>query len=143
MRSALMAATLAVFAASTVPAAPQTPGGTEPPRQNPNVPAITGDRQQVPMGGNGRPETGASTRGSATGLLTQEQRPRLREFMLKHREAELKLPTDLRVGTVLPAEATLLDIPPEFGLARYRLALANQKTLLVDPATRRVEEVIE
>ena len=44
---------------------------------------------------------------------------------------------------MLPTDAVLLHIPPEFNLARYRLSLANQKTLLVDPTTRRIEEVID
>lgn len=133
---------LAGLVASSGPAAAQTVG-SEPPRRNPNVPAITGDRQEVPMGGNNRPGVEESTRGSATGLVRMEQRPRLREHALKHREGELRLQTDIRVGTVLPADAALIDIPAEFGLDRYRLALANQKTLLVDPASRRVEEVID
>lgn len=72
-----------------------------------------------------------------------EQRPQLREYALKHRDNEIKVRADFVVGSLLPTDATLFDIPPEFGLARYRLALANQKTLLVDPATRRIEEVIE
>ena len=88
------------------------------------------------------PET-SSTRGSATGLLSMEQRPRLREYALKHRDKESRIATDLKVGSVLPTDTALLDIPPDFDLARYRLALANQKTLLVDPATRRIEEVID
>jgi hypothetical protein len=112
------------------------------PRQNPNVPAITGDRQPIPKPRGDGPET-SSTRGSATGLITMEQRPQLREFALKHRGKELKTQADFRVGSVLPAAATLLDIPPEFNLARYRLSLANQKTFLVDPVTRRIEEVID
>lgn len=133
------AALAAGFVLMAVPAGAQTQRATEPP---PNVPAITGDRQPVPMPRPGAPGTG-STQGSATGLVTMEQRPKLREYALKHRDAEQKLQVDLRVGSVLPADATLLDIPPEFNLAQFRLALANQKTLLVDPASRRIEEVIE
>lgn len=117
----------------------QAPASPEP-RQNPNVPAITGDRQQVPMGNNPA-ETPNAARPSATGL-TPEQRPRLREYALKHREGELRVRDDIGVGTVLPETAILIDIPSDFGLGQYRLALANQKTLLVDPATRRVVEVI-
>ena len=140
--SSRTAAVLGWLAFLAVPAAAQATRVGDPPRQNPNVPAITGDRQSVPKPRGDGPETN-STRGSATGLVTMEQRPRLREYALKHRDKEIKLQTDLRVGSVLPTDATLLDIPPEFKLARYRLALANQKTLLVDPSTRRIEEIIE
>lgn len=137
----LVTAACAGLAFSGLEAAAQAPAGTAPPRENPNVPAVTGDRQQVPMGGNSPTDTANSTSGSATGL-TIEQRPRLRQFALQHREAEVKLRDDIGIDTVLPETATLLEIPPEFGLARYRLALANQLTLLVDPSTRRVVEVI-
>lgn len=134
--------TAIVLAFLALPALARAQGAADPPRQNPNVPAITGDRQAVPKPRNDAPET-SSTRGSTTGLVTAEQRPQLREFALTHRDKELKVVADFRVGSVLPADTALFDIPPEFNLARYRLALANQKTLLVDPATRRVEEVIE
>ena len=146
MRSGLAAAIgLAVsgVVASGLGASAQTGSATEAPRQNPNVPAITGDRQAVPMGGNNRPEALGSKSGSATGLITMEQRPRLREYALQHRSTELKIQTDLRIGTILPPNAVLLDIPPEFNLAPYKVALANQKTLLVDAANRQVLEVLE
>lgn len=95
----------------------------------------------VPMGSN--PANALNvTQGSST-PLTMQQRPRLREQALKHRDAEIRMQDDVGVGTVLPQDARLIEIPAEFGIERYQLALANQKTLLVDPATRRVVEVID
>ena len=137
-----VAAVLAMLALSALPALAQGTRADDPPRQNPNVPAITGDRQPVPKPRTDDPAA-TSTQGGATGLLTMAQRPQLREYALKQRDKEVKIQADLRVGSVLPADAGLIDIPPEFNLSRYRLAIANQKTLLVEPSTRRIEEVIE
>jgi hypothetical protein len=47
------------------------------------------------------------------------------------------------VGDVLPSEGvTLRPVPPEYGVTRYQYTVVDSTPVLVDPATRRVVEVV-
>ena len=57
----------------------------------------------------------------------------------------ISISEDVRIGAVLPeAGVTYYDVPPEYGAARdYRYTVVNGRTVLVDPRTRRIVEVVE
>ena len=45
---------------------------------------------------------------------------------------------------VLPEEGvTYYDVPPEYGVRDYRYTVVNGRTVLVDPHTRRIVELVE
>jgi Protein of unknown function (DUF1236) len=47
------------------------------------------------------------------------------------------------VGDVLPAEGVILrPVPPEYGVTRYQYTVVDDTPVLVDPATRRIVEVV-
>ena len=49
-----------------------------------------------------------------------------------------------RVGAVLPEEGvTYYEVPPEYGVHDYRYTVVNGRTVLVEPRTRRIVEVVE
>jgi hypothetical protein len=49
-----------------------------------------------------------------------------------------------RVGAVLPESGvTYYDVPQEYGVRDYRYTVVNDRTVLVDPRTRRIVEVVE
>jgi len=51
---------------------------------------------------------------------------------------------DVRVGGVLPDEGvSYYDVPPEYGARDYRYTVVNGRTVLVDPRTNRIVEVVE
>ena len=48
------------------------------------------------------------------------------------------------VGAVLPEEGvTYYDVPQEYGVRDYRYTVVNGRTVLVDPRTHRIIEVVE
>ena len=48
----------------------------------------------------------------------------------------------LVVGAVLPASGvTYYDVPAEYGVSQYRYTVVNNRTVLVDPGTRKVFQV--
>jgi uncharacterized protein DUF1236 len=50
----------------------------------------------------------------------------------------------VRVGGVLPDEGvSYYDVPPEYGARDYRYTVVNGRTVLVDPRTNRIVEVVE
>src|SRR6202043_1182779 len=47
-------------------------------------------------------------------------------------------------GAVLPEQGvTYYDVPQEYGARDYRYTVVNNRTVLVDPRTRRIVEVVE
>ena len=48
------------------------------------------------------------------------------------------------VGAVLPEEGvTYYDVPPEYGVREHRYTVVNGRTVLVEPRTRRIVEIVE
>ena len=52
---------------------------------------------------------------------------------------------DVRIGAVLPEAGVIYyDVPPEYSVARdYRYTVVNGRTVLVDPRTHRIVEIVE
>lgn len=49
----------------------------------------------------------------------------------------------LGVGAVLPAEGVIYyEVPAEYGTPNYRYTVVNNQTVLVEPGTRRIIQVI-
>ena len=50
----------------------------------------------------------------------------------------------VRVGEDLPsAGVTYYEVPREYGVSRYRYTVVNDRTVLVDPSTHRIVQVID
>jgi hypothetical protein len=82
--------------------------------------------------------------GGVNGILGVEERPRFRSYVVEQRRPSYQYGEDLRIGTVLPEEGvTYYDVPPEYGVRDYRYTVVNNRTVLVDPRTRRIVEVVE
>jgi hypothetical protein len=48
------------------------------------------------------------------------------------------------IGAELPAQGvTYYEVPPQYGVSQYRYTVVNNRTVLVDPQTLRVIQVIE
>ena len=72
-----------------------------------------------------------------------DQHPAFRNYI-----ANQHLPSDayrasVAVGNQLPEEGIrYYDLPPKFGIRGYRYAVINDITVLVDPMTRKIVEVV-
>ena len=60
----------------------------------------------------------------------------------RRRTKEVSL-TDVRVGAELPSDVTFYSVPSEYKVTKYRYAVVNNKTVLVEPSTRKIVEVVE
>ena len=48
------------------------------------------------------------------------------------------------IGVILPEEGvTYYDVPPEYGVREYRYTVVNGRTVLVEPHTRRIVQIVE
>jgi hypothetical protein len=82
--------------------------------------------------------------GGVSGVLGVDERPRFRNYVVEQRRPSYRYREDVRVGTVLPEEGvTYYEVPPEYGARDYRYAIVNDRTVLVDPRTHRIVEIVE
>ena len=87
--------------------------------------------------------------GTATGIvgdvLGVNERPRFREYVVHERRPSYRFAEPLRPGVVLPREGvTYYEVPTEYATRPgYRYTVVNERPVIVDPATRRVVEVLD
>jgi hypothetical protein len=81
--------------------------------------------------------------GGIAGLLGVDQEPRFHEYVVHQHPRSYAYDGPVAVGTVLPGEGvTYYEVPREYGVRDYRYAVVNDTTVLVDPRTGRIVEVI-
>lgn len=82
--------------------------------------------------------------GGVAGVLGVDQRPRFRSYVVDQHRPSYRYRENVAVGAVLPEEGvTYYDVPPEYGVRDYRYTVVNDRTVLVDPRTRRIVEIVE
>jgi len=131
-------ATLAVITALVGPAAfaQGVPGGME-------RGAHEGGRAAGPVGAAVGAAVGGVV-GGVAGVLGVDQRPRFRTYVTERHVPSYAYSHEVVVGTELPAEGvTYYDVPAEYGVPNYRYTVVNNRTVLIDPRTRRVVDIVE
>jgi hypothetical protein len=82
--------------------------------------------------------------GGVAGVLGVEQRPRFHSYVTEQHHPSYQYNEDVRVGAVLPeGGVTYYDMPEEYGVRDYRYTVVNGRTVLVEPRTHRIVEVLE
>jgi hypothetical protein len=76
--------------------------------------------------------------------IAVDQRPAFREYIVRERVPTYTIPDRVIVGTVLPeAGITMYDVPETYGPTPYRYTVVNGQTVLVEPRSRRIVQVVE
>jgi hypothetical protein len=76
--------------------------------------------------------------------IALDQRPAFREYIARERVPEYTIPDRVVVGGFVPEiGVTIYDVPQSFGATPYRYTVVNGETILVEPRTRRIVQVIE
>ncbi|WP_295847509.1 DUF1236 domain-containing protein [Tardiphaga sp.] len=82
--------------------------------------------------------------GGVAGVLGVDQRPRFRSYVVDQRRPSYSYSNEVRVGAVLPGDGvTYYDVPREYGASEYRYTVVNGRTVLVEPGSRRIVEIVE
>ena len=87
--------------------------------------------------------------GTATGVVGSifgaDDRPRFHDYVTQRNVASSEYNGSAQVGSVLPRRGiALYPVPGSFHVnPRYRYAVVNDQTVIVDPRTRRVVEIID
>ena len=76
--------------------------------------------------------------------ISSDQRPAFREYVIREQVPTFTVPNRVAVGSVLPeAGITYYDVPQTYGQTTYRYTVVNGETVLVDPRSRRIVQVID
>jgi hypothetical protein len=76
--------------------------------------------------------------------IAVDQRPAFREYIIRERVPSYTIPDRVIVGGVLPETGvTYYDVPQTFGVTPYRYTVVNGRTILVEPRSRRIVQVVE
>ena len=76
--------------------------------------------------------------------IAVDQRPAFREYIVRERVPNYTISERITVGAVLPeAGVTYYDVPQSFGMTPYRYTVVNGQTILVEPRSRRIVQVVD
>ena len=76
--------------------------------------------------------------------IAVDQRPAFREYIIREHVPNYVIPDRVIVGGVLPETGvTYYDVPQTFGVTPYRYTVVNGQTVLIEPRTRRIVQVVE
>src|SRR5713226_10711383 len=76
--------------------------------------------------------------------IAVDRRPAFREYVVRERVPNYAIPDRVIVGGVLPESGvTYYDVPQSFGVTPYRYTVVNGRTVLVEPRSRRIVQVVE
>lgn len=81
--------------------------------------------------------------GAIVGGLVDRDEPRFREYVVRERHPSFKYSDEVRIGGTLPADGvTYYEVPTEYKVTRYKYTIVNDTPVLVDPATRRIIQIV-
>ncbi len=76
--------------------------------------------------------------------ITVDERPAFREYVVRERVPTYTVPDRVVVGATLPdVGVTYYDVPQSVASTPYRYTVVNDKTVLVEPRSRRIVQVID
>ena len=76
--------------------------------------------------------------------IAVDQRPAFRQYIVRERVPNYTVADRVAVGVVLPdSGVTFYDVPQTFGATPYRYTVVNSETVLVEPRSRRIVQVID
>jgi hypothetical protein len=76
--------------------------------------------------------------------ITVNERPAFREYVVRERVPTYTVPENVIVGNTLPdAGVTYYDVPQTIATTPYRYTVVNGQTVLVEPRSRRIVQVID
>lgn len=82
--------------------------------------------------------------GAIAGGLSEAQQPQFRQYVVTQGRPSYRYSDEVRVGAVLPSNGvTYYEVPSQYGVRDYRYTVVNDRTVLVDPRTNRIVQVVE
>ena len=113
------------------------------------IAAIAGT-MSAPIAAQAQSDTVGIVRGGSGVIVNEDvgiavdQRPAFREYIIRERVPNYTIPDRVIVGGMLPETGvTYYDVPQTYGMTPYRYTVVNGRTVLVEPRSRRIVQVVE
>lgn len=100
--------------------------------------AIVGGPVGAVVGG-----VGGAVGGAIVGGIAGDQRTEFRTYVTEQKVPSVAYREKVVVGATLPETITYREVPSRYGQTEYRYTVVNDQTVLVDPRTRRIVQIIE
>ena len=143
LKAAALAAGLAALPLAGAVAQGTIPGAASGAQTGASTGAAVGGPVGGAVGGVVGGAVGAAT-GTVGGILGVDTRPRFRTYVERQNTPSYAYRDEVRVGAVLPSSGvTYYEVPAEYGVREYRYTVVNNRTVLVEPGTRRIVEIVE
>ncbi|MFN3672806.1 MAG: DUF1236 domain-containing protein [Bosea sp. (in: a-proteobacteria)] len=82
--------------------------------------------------------------GAVVGAIIGDNTPKFQQYVVEQRVPSYAYAEPVAVGTVLPSDGVVYrQVPAEYGATQYRYTVVNNRTVLVEPGTRRVVQIID
>jgi len=82
--------------------------------------------------------------GAVVGGIAGDNTPRFKTYVRQHEIPSYTYREEVRVGAVLPERGvTYREVPAEFGVKGYSYTTINDRTVIVEPRTRKIIQVID
>lgn len=138
MRTSILATIIAGVALVPMAASAQNPAGGA------AAGAATGAVTGAVVGGPVGAAVGGVAGAAIGGSISANERPRFHQYVVGQHHSSYRYAEPLAAGAVLPdSGVTYYDVPADYGVHGYRYTIVNDRTVLVDPRTHRVVEVID
>lgn len=88
--------------------------------------------------------TTPSMGGSSTSTtITTEETGRVRQYITRERAPSVTVREEVRVGGSLPDSVEIRSFPNDVGVSTYRYSVVNGRTVLIEPGSRRIVQIVE
>jgi hypothetical protein len=82
--------------------------------------------------------------GAIVGGIADDRRAGFNTYVVQEKRASYQYDHDVVIGAELPSSGvTYYEVPAEYGVKNYRYAVINDRTVLVDPRSHRIVQVIQ
>ena len=112
--------------------------------------AVIAGTMAAPIAAQAQTTITTGTAGSSTVVVGEhegivaDQRPAFREYIVRERVPNYTISERVVVGGVLPETGvTYYDVPQSFATTPYRYTVVNGQTILVEPRSRRIVQVVD
>ncbi len=86
---------------------------------------------------------GGAAAGAIVGGIAADQRPAFRTYVTEQHVPSVRYEKEVVVGATLPETVTVREVPAKYGKTQYRYTVVNDQTVLVEPRTRKIVQIIE
>jgi len=86
---------------------------------------------------------GGAAAGAIVGGIAANQRTEFRTYVTEQKVPSVAYREKVVVGATLPNTMTYREVPARFGKTEYRYTVVNDQTVLVEPRTHKIVQIIE